>query len=140
MQHLSRKTLLTSKEVFVVVTWLAVLSNNPKALGTFAFHPTLQSLSIALFAFGASQGNCNKQVLCFVRHSHSSANIKSHNQESRSAQASADHPWSGISVYLHWSNYYHQEEGLTPVPAFYYMARDIWNNCHSMDGTSRFIV
>lgn len=38
--------------LLVVLTWITVLSNDPKSLGLFAFHPPLQTLSIALFAFG----------------------------------------------------------------------------------------
>jgi len=38
--------------VFVIGTWLIVLTNDPKSLGMFAFHPTLQSLAIGLFAVG----------------------------------------------------------------------------------------
>ncbi|KAF8498360.1 hypothetical protein JB92DRAFT_3084604 [Gautieria morchelliformis] len=38
--------------LLVVSTWSAILGNNPQSLGYFAYHPPLQSLSIALFAFG----------------------------------------------------------------------------------------
>jgi len=38
--------------LLVVVTWFVVLSNHPTTLGLFAFHPTLQTLSITLFAYG----------------------------------------------------------------------------------------
>lgn len=35
-----------------VVSWILVLFNHPFSLGWFAFHPTFQTLAIALFAFG----------------------------------------------------------------------------------------
>jgi len=41
--------------LFLVTTWFLVFSHNPYQLGYFAFHPTLQSLSIALFTLGILQ-------------------------------------------------------------------------------------
>jgi len=38
--------------VLVAVTWYTILSNDPKSLGLFAYHPPLQTLAIALFATG----------------------------------------------------------------------------------------
>jgi len=38
--------------LLVVLTWITVLSNDPKSLGLFAYHPPLQTLAIALFAIG----------------------------------------------------------------------------------------
>jgi len=43
---------LASVFVFVLVTWVVVLSNNPTALGLFAFHPPIQTLAIASFTCG----------------------------------------------------------------------------------------
>ncbi|KAF8577242.1 hypothetical protein K439DRAFT_1365103 [Ramaria rubella] len=38
--------------LLVVLTWAAILGNNPKSLGFFAYHPPLQTLAIATFVFG----------------------------------------------------------------------------------------
>ncbi|KAJ6500444.1 hypothetical protein C8R45DRAFT_977715 [Mycena sanguinolenta] len=38
--------------VFTTTTWVIVLVNNPFNVGWFAFHPPLQSLSVALFVYG----------------------------------------------------------------------------------------
>ncbi|KAJ6618316.1 hypothetical protein B0H10DRAFT_2377844 [Mycena sp. CBHHK59/15] len=38
--------------VFMAVTWVTVLVNDPVTVGWFAFHPLLQSLSIVLFTYG----------------------------------------------------------------------------------------
>ncbi|KAF7338642.1 Cytochrome b561 domain-containing protein [Mycena venus] len=38
--------------VFTTVTWVIILVNNPFNAGWFAFHPPLQSLSIALLVYG----------------------------------------------------------------------------------------
>ncbi|THH13615.1 hypothetical protein EW146_g6631 [Bondarzewia mesenterica] len=43
---------MTAAATFTTMTWLIVLSNNPTALGWFAFHPTLQSLAIFSFTLG----------------------------------------------------------------------------------------
>lgn len=40
-------------KVFLLVTWYAELSNDPKQHGWFAIHPLLQSFSIALITYGA---------------------------------------------------------------------------------------
>jgi len=39
----------------VAVTWFTVLGNHPSDLGLFAFHPTLQTLSITLFIYGIAE-------------------------------------------------------------------------------------
>ncbi|KAG6909835.1 hypothetical protein DXG01_015108 [Tephrocybe rancida] len=38
--------------VLVIVTWTAILSRDPLGAGWFAFHPTLQTLALALFTYG----------------------------------------------------------------------------------------
>jgi len=43
---------LISMLVFLITTWIVILSNDPKSLGWFPFHPLLQSLSLALFTYG----------------------------------------------------------------------------------------
>ncbi|KAJ7632228.1 hypothetical protein FB45DRAFT_911852 [Roridomyces roridus] len=43
---------LTGAGVFTAVTWVVVLLNNPLNVGWFAFHPTLQSLSLLLLTYG----------------------------------------------------------------------------------------
>ncbi|KAF4578588.1 hypothetical protein EYR40_001257 [Pleurotus pulmonarius] len=43
---------LISAAVFLLVTWYAELSNDPKQHGWFALHPLLQSFSIALITYG----------------------------------------------------------------------------------------
>ncbi|KII88731.1 hypothetical protein PLICRDRAFT_41950 [Plicaturopsis crispa FD-325 SS-3] len=43
---------LISALVFLVSSWITVLSNQPGKLGWFALHPIFQSLAIALFTYG----------------------------------------------------------------------------------------
>jgi len=43
---------LTSALVLVLSTWTIILSNDPKSLAWFAFHPTLNTFAIACFTFG----------------------------------------------------------------------------------------
>jgi hypothetical protein len=43
---------LTSALVLVLSTWIIILSNDPKSLGWFAFHPTLNTFAAACFTFG----------------------------------------------------------------------------------------
>jgi len=43
---------LSGAALFTTVTWVIVLVNDPVAIGLFAFHPLLQSLSIFLFTYG----------------------------------------------------------------------------------------
>jgi len=38
--------------VFILSTWIIVLSNDPASLGWFRFHPLLQTLSIGSFTYG----------------------------------------------------------------------------------------
>ena len=45
--------LTKNDQFFLITTWVMTLANNPTSLGLFFFHPILQSLSIALFAYGA---------------------------------------------------------------------------------------
>ncbi|KAJ7771774.1 hypothetical protein B0H16DRAFT_195189 [Mycena metata] len=45
-------TALTGAALFVAVTWVVILVNNPLNTGVFAFHPLLQSLSFLLFTYG----------------------------------------------------------------------------------------
>jgi hypothetical protein len=49
---LAKTAAVTSILVLLITTWVVVLSNNPKALGWFSFHPPLQSLALCLFTFG----------------------------------------------------------------------------------------
>jgi len=44
--------ILAGCTLLVVITWFAILSNNPASLGLFAFHPPLQTLAVSLFAYG----------------------------------------------------------------------------------------
>lgn len=39
-------------QLFVGYTWLVVAVNDPFSLKWFAFHPTLQTLSLGLFTYG----------------------------------------------------------------------------------------
>ncbi|KAJ6606554.1 hypothetical protein DFH09DRAFT_11857 [Mycena vulgaris] len=43
---------LSGAALFMTVTWVIVLVNEPIKVGWFAFHPPLQSLSIFLFTYG----------------------------------------------------------------------------------------
>jgi len=43
---------ILSAAVFLASTWFIILSSNPKSLGFFAFHPSLQSLGICLILNG----------------------------------------------------------------------------------------
>ncbi|KAJ7184213.1 hypothetical protein C8R46DRAFT_1063301 [Mycena filopes] len=43
---------LTGAALFTAVSWVVVLVNDPLAAGWFAFHPTLQSLSLLLLTYG----------------------------------------------------------------------------------------
>ncbi|KAF7966848.1 hypothetical protein HWV62_36897 [Athelia sp. TMB] len=38
--------------VILITTWVVVLSNQPRALGWFALHPTLQTLALVFFTYG----------------------------------------------------------------------------------------
>ncbi|KAG6874308.1 hypothetical protein C0995_001533 [Termitomyces sp. Mi166 len=38
--------------VLAIVTWFAIVANNPASAGWFAFHPTLQTLALVLFTYG----------------------------------------------------------------------------------------
>ncbi|KAF5386876.1 hypothetical protein D9615_001682 [Tricholomella constricta] len=49
---LANYTAVCSIAVLVIVTWITILSNDPTNVGWFAFHPTLQTLSLALFTYG----------------------------------------------------------------------------------------
>jgi len=49
---LAKTTALISILVLLIATWIIILSNNPKSLGWFSFHPPLQSLALSLFTFG----------------------------------------------------------------------------------------
>ncbi len=40
-------------QILAGFTWSLVLTNNPKSLGYFAFHPPLQTLALVCFVFGA---------------------------------------------------------------------------------------
>ncbi|KAH9998140.1 hypothetical protein BJV74DRAFT_825571 [Russula compacta] len=45
-------TALASALVVVITTWTIILSNDPKGLEWFAFHPTFNSLAVLCFTFG----------------------------------------------------------------------------------------
>ncbi|KIM87605.1 hypothetical protein PILCRDRAFT_284994 [Piloderma croceum F 1598] len=49
---LAKYAALISLLVFLITTWVVVLSNDPKSLGWFTFHPPLQSLSLCFFTYG----------------------------------------------------------------------------------------
>lgn len=42
----------TLPQTLTILTWGIVLLNGPTSMGWFAFHPLLQSLSLALFTYG----------------------------------------------------------------------------------------
>ncbi|KAG6854956.1 hypothetical protein C0991_009779 [Blastosporella zonata] len=46
-------TALVSVSILAIVTWIAILSHDPSSEGWFAFHPTLQTLALVLFTYGA---------------------------------------------------------------------------------------
>ncbi|KAF8078138.1 hypothetical protein FPV67DRAFT_1464322 [Lyophyllum atratum] len=48
----AKYTALCTITVLAIVTWIAVLKNDPANVGWFAFHPTLQTLSLVLFTYG----------------------------------------------------------------------------------------
>ncbi|KAG5342215.1 hypothetical protein C0989_004527 [Termitomyces sp. Mn162] len=50
--HTAMCIVLASVSVLAIVTWVALLANNPVGAGWFAFHPTLQTLALALFTYG----------------------------------------------------------------------------------------
>ncbi|KAI0670534.1 hypothetical protein C8Q78DRAFT_1036720 [Trametes maxima] len=43
---------IVSTAVFLVSTWAITFANRPTSLGLFFFHPILQSLAVAMFAYG----------------------------------------------------------------------------------------
>jgi len=43
---------LISILVFLIITWMVILTNNPNSLGWFPLHPTLQSLALSFFTYG----------------------------------------------------------------------------------------
>lgn len=64
-------------QVLVLSTWTIILSNDPKSLGWFSFHPTLNTFAIACFTFGPfitvsfARTNCMRAY----RHPHTSTNV-----------------------------------------------------------------
>ncbi|TFK42764.1 hypothetical protein BDQ12DRAFT_719608 [Crucibulum laeve] len=48
----ARNVALAGALTILTTTWITVLSNNPTAVGWFAFHPLLQTLAIFLFVYG----------------------------------------------------------------------------------------
>ncbi|KIK06636.1 hypothetical protein K443DRAFT_89334 [Laccaria amethystina LaAM-08-1] len=49
---LAETTALFAVGTLAILTWVIVLSNDPRALGWFALHPLLQTLAISLFTYG----------------------------------------------------------------------------------------
>lgn len=49
---LAMYTALCASVVLAIVTWIAVLSNDPPKVGWFALHPPLQTFSLVLFTYG----------------------------------------------------------------------------------------
>jgi len=43
---------LVSILVFLIITWMVILTNDPNSLGWFPLHPTLQSLALSFFTYG----------------------------------------------------------------------------------------
>lgn len=39
-------------KVLLFTTWVTILRNDPKTLGWFALHPTLQTLALSFFTYG----------------------------------------------------------------------------------------
>jgi len=50
--ELAKYVAMISILVFLMTTWVVILSNDPKSLGWFPFHPLFQSLSLSLFTYG----------------------------------------------------------------------------------------
>ncbi len=74
-------------QVLVLSTWTIILSNDPKNLAWFSFHPTLNTFAVACFTFGppppqslSAKANCMRAY----RHPHPSANVPAKDQGRRS--------------------------------------------------------
>jgi hypothetical protein len=81
----------THIQVLLISTWTIVLSNNPKALSWFAFHPTLNSLAVLCFTFGTFSPSTTQSKFTEYMHrrSHSSTDVPTEDK-GRWTSASSD--------------------------------------------------
>lgn len=65
-------------QVLVLSTWTIILSNDPKSLAWFSFHPTLNTLAVACFTFGPFPPVSSRHKTNYMRayrHPHPSTNV-----------------------------------------------------------------